>query len=190
MATRRSAHGHTKWPRAGAATRKQTKKRQSIRDLPRTAVDPRSPTDTYCSHRRRLVATNQLHARYSEDVSGEKHDLRELRRHGYPRKITLLSASKCPCIYVQVQVLCQLHQCLSFVPRDEWDSATKTTFACLAYQVSCRHGRSAQSCVTLTALSIFHNVIGLAISLLIQSVRFVSGDSDGCPVKQCCLQHM
>ncbi|CAB1113909.1 unnamed protein product [Ectocarpus sp. CCAP 1310/34] len=36
-----------------------------------------------------------------------------------------------------LQVLCQLHQCLSLVPRgDGWDNVIKSTFACLAYQIT------------------------------------------------------
>ncbi|CAN0183838.1 unnamed protein product, partial [Pylaiella littoralis] len=35
-------------------------------------------------------------------------------------------------------VMCHLHQCLSLVPRGDggWDAATKTAFACLAYQIT------------------------------------------------------
>ncbi|CAM9135050.1 unnamed protein product [Scytosiphon promiscuus] len=35
------------------------------------------------------------------------------------------------------QIMCQLHQCLALVPKGHgWDAATKTTFACLAYQIT------------------------------------------------------
>eukprot|EP00752_Nemacystus_decipiens_P012187 g10805.t1 len=51
------------------------------------------------------------------------------------------------------QLLCELHQCLSLVPKGGvWDAATKTTFACLGYQITIKGHEIGEDKVASAAL--------------------------------------